>query len=241
MRRASRCPAGTGAGPIRTRVLRAAGADRFYYLVHGRQRRSQRRRSSPTGRSTAFAPAGWRVVDTYGDPRRPGSTIRSSHFEPLSDRYVDRRCGRTDGGARDVGLHRPRSPMRRSTSCRAAQARPDDDTDPGPVPASACSRPDGQIVCTRYEGNRERGLARPATSPTDGRRLPALDDEFERITIVPAAPIERLIVYRPTDARLERHLVLPHRLEAGRARASATAIRTGRSGSGRARASTRAA
>jgi hypothetical protein len=59
---------------------------------------------------------------------------------------------------------------------------------------------EGQTVCTRYEGSRATGW-RALNFTAEGRRLAALDDDFERLTIVPAAPLERLLVFRAPPAR----------------------------------------
>ncbi len=173
--------------------LRRAGADRFYY------------RLSKTGgdavviltsRSLAsFVPEGWRVVDTYGDSSAAAENP-VLQFEAMSARYV-------------VGL-------------RAASTRRDDvDCIDGITNAVLYERPDatataeddvlpllfrlsllateGQTVCTRYEGNREAGW-RGRAFTSDGHALPEFDDADERITIVPAVPIDRLITFRPRPA-----------------------------------------
>lgn len=171
-------------------ALRAAGADRFYYQIHG------------TGGDgvalladrpfASLVPADWRVVDTYGDS---ATTIRNPviQFEALSDRYVvavragtERRGGVDciDGIANATLYERP-----------GRSASTDDDS----VPLFfrlALLAAEGQTVCTRYEGSREAGWQGRSFTP-EGRRLSGLDDEFERITIIPAAPIDSLIVYRP--------------------------------------------
>lgn len=175
-------------------VLRAAGADRFYYLIHG---------SSGDGVAiladrpfASVVPDGWRVVDTYGD----SSTAVDNpviQFEPLSDRYVmavragaERRNG-VDcmSGITNATLYeRP-----------GATERPDD----AQIPLFfrlALIASEGQTVCTRYDGDRAKGW-RGRNFTADGRRLAGLDDDFERITIVPAAPIDRLVVYRAPPAQ----------------------------------------
>jgi hypothetical protein len=48
-----------------------------------------------------------------------------------------------------------------------------------------------QVVCSRYERSGDGWVSR-AFLP-DGRSLPALDDAGERITIVPAAPVDELL------------------------------------------------
>jgi len=169
--------------------LRAAGADRFYYLLH---KTGGDGVAILTERSVAsLAPQGWRVVDTYGD-----SSARVENpvvqFELMSERYVmavragsDRRRGVDciDGITNATLYERPDAP-----------AGPDD----GDVPLLfrlALLAGEGQTICTRYEGSRAAGWRGRYFTP-EGRRLPQLDDEHERITIVPAAPIESLLVYR---------------------------------------------
>lgn len=170
-------------------VLRAAGVDRFYYLIH---RTGGDSVAILTDRAIgSFVPDGWRVVDTYGDSstRVDNGVVQ---FEALSSRYVMAvRAGTT---------------RRRDADCIAgltnatlyerpgATAGDDDDTIPLFFRLGLLAA-EGQTVCTRYEGSRAAGW-RGRNFTTDGRSLPQLDDEAERITIVPAAPIGRLIVYR---------------------------------------------
>lgn len=169
--------------------LRRAGPDRFYYRL---------RRAGGDGvvvltdrPLASFVPAGWRAVDTYGDSaaRVDNPVIQ---FEPLSARYV-------------IGL-RAGSARRGDTDCVDSIAnatlyeRPDVAAGPDDAEVPLYFRltliaGEGQTVCTRYEGDRAAGWRSRAFLP-DGHALPQLDDEGERITIVPAAPIDRLIVYR---------------------------------------------
>jgi hypothetical protein len=175
-------------------VLRAAGADRFYYLIHGAGGDSV---AILTDRPMAsLVPAGWRVVDTYGD-----SSVRVDNpviqFEPLSDRYVmavragSERRGGVDcipGIANATLYERP-----------GRAASPEDHSLPLLFRLGLLAL-ENQIVCTRYEGDRTAGWRGRNFTP-DGRRLPALDDEYERITLVPAAPVDSLIVYRPVPTQ----------------------------------------
>lgn len=174
--------------------LRRAGADRFYYRI-----------SKPSGDSVviltdrplaSFAPAGWRVVDTYGD-----SASRAANpvveFQALSDRSVvglragsDRRgdvdC--IDGIANAVLYERPEA------------QRSDEDATLPLLFRLVLLAGEGQTVCTRYEGNRETGWHGNSFTP-DGHSLPELDEAAERITIIPAAPVERLVTFhRVPDA-----------------------------------------
>jgi len=138
--------------------LRAAGADSHYFSIADRNSRSVGILSSRP--LSAFAPASWRVIDTYGS-----SATRLEHpeigFEMLSHRYA-------------VGL---RANGRRSGSA--------DCTDP-------------IANATLYEipgAPAHEGDDRSFTP--DGHRLPALDEDVETFTIVPAAPIDRLLAFAP--------------------------------------------
>lgn len=168
--------------------LRAAGAERHYFRLQ---------RASGTGiiilseRAIAdFAPAGWRVADTYGSA---AAALDSPfvQFEALSPRYV-------------VGL-RAASYRRGDVDCvdTVANATLYERTD---VPLG---QEDAQIplmfrllllaaedrtVCTRYQGNAREGYRGLAFLP-DGRILPGLNRSEEQITIIPAGPIETLVVY----------------------------------------------
>lgn len=171
-------------------VLRAAGADRFYYLIHG------------TGGDAvallldrplaSLVPADWQVVDTYGDS---ATAVANPviQFDPLSDRYVMavRAGSERRGGVDCIGSIANATLYERP----GAAARPDDPQIPLFFRLALIAA-EGQTVCTRYEGDRASGWRGRNFTP-DGRRLAALDDEFERITIVPAGPIDRLVVYRP--------------------------------------------
>lgn len=173
--------------------LRAAGADRFYYLIH---RTGGDAVAILADRPLAsLVPADWRVVDTYGDSAAPAENA-VIQFDPLSDRYVmavragSERRGGVDcipGIVNATLYERP-----------GAAARPDDDAIPLFFRLGLLAA-EGQTVCTRYEGSRAAGW-HGRNFTTDGRSLPHLDDEFERITIVPAAPVDRLIVYRAPPA-----------------------------------------
>ena len=168
--------------------LRAAGAERHYFRL---ERTSGEGIVILTGRPlSAFAPAGWRVVDSYGSA---AAEIDNPflQFEPLSPRYV-------------VGL-RASSRRQGDTDCVDAVSsailyeRPD-------VPAGQADAQipltfrllllaaEEQVVCTRYQGNAREGYRGLAFLP-DGRTLPSLNRSEERMTIIPAGPIERLVVY----------------------------------------------
>lgn len=175
--------------------LRRAGADHFYYRLSKADGDGV---AILTDRPLAdFAPAEWRVVDTYGD-----SSARVANpvvqFEAMSERYV-------------VGL-RAGSARRGDVDCIDGIANAVLYERPGAAPTSeddtiplffrlVLLAGENETVCTRYEGSREAGWHGRAFT-ADGHSLPELDDEAERITIVPAAPIQRLITFhaRPGPA-----------------------------------------
>lgn len=172
--------------------LRAAGADGHYFRV---------RRSGGdaivilTARPLAsFAPAGWRVADTYGEAAAPIDNP-FVQFEAMSPRYVIGMRGNSErrGDADCVGGIVSATLYERSD-----------------VPATAADAQipllfrllllaaEGQTICTRYDGNRSDGWRGIAFLP-DGRSLPALNEGDDHIEIVPAAPIERLVTHTGTE------------------------------------------
>lgn len=169
--------------------LRRAGADSHYYLIH---RSHGDAVAILTSRPiTAFAPAGWRVIDTYGLSASP-VTNAFVQFEAFSDRYVIAvRAGSTrrgdvdcvDAVANATLYERP-----------GAAANTDDDSVPLFFRLVLLAG-EGQTVCTRYEGDARAGYRSRAFLP-DGHRLPKLDDAEERTTIIPAGAVERLVVHR---------------------------------------------
>ena len=172
-------------------ILRARGTDSHYFAYDDSSGRSI---GILTQRPlTAFAPAGWRVIDTYGS-----SATRLDHpnllFEMLSNRYA-------------VGL-RANSRRVRDADCidpianatlyeiPGAPAQPGDELIPVLFRVLLLAG-EGQVVCARSEGNAESGW-RSRSYTEDGHRLPGLDEEDEVTRIVPAAPIDRLVSFRPT-------------------------------------------
>lgn len=170
--------------------LRAAGADSHYFGIADGSGRSvgilTRRPLSD------FAPAAWRVVDTYGSSatRLENPSIA---FEMLSHRYAVglRANGRR---ARDADCT---DPIANATlyEIPGAPAREGDDMIPVLFRVVLLAA-EGQIVCSRSEGNARTGYRTRAFTP-DGHRLPALDEPDELIRIVPAAPIDQLIAFVP--------------------------------------------
>ncbi len=167
--------------------LRAAGADDHYFLNRGDDGTSV---GILTARPLAdLAPAGWRVVDSFGSAavRLPSPQLDFVH---LSARYV----------------FATRAQFRR---------RGDVDCTPGitnallyEVPGAAAGPNDAQIpimfrmlilamenqeICVRSDGDAAHGYRSRAFLP-DGRPLPALTDEDGLTTIVPAAPLDLLLV-----------------------------------------------
>ncbi|HTU10471.1 MAG TPA: hypothetical protein VMG08_06175 [Allosphingosinicella sp.] len=171
--------------------LRAAGADRHYFAVEGDSGRSI---GILTQRPlTAFAPAGWRVVDTFG-----ASATRLDNpsllFQMLSNRYAIgiRANGRR---VRDADCI---DPIANATLYEIPGAAPTEGDDMMPILFRVIILAgDGQVVCGRSEGDARRGWRIRSFTP-DGHRLPELDDADERMTIVPAGPIERLVTFTPT-------------------------------------------
>ena len=156
-----------GATPTPTCAPR--GAERNY-SDRQRQRRSV---VILTGRPiAAFAPAGWRVVDSYGSA---ASRVDNPHveFEALSPRYVvGTRAGQRRRG--DVEL------LLRITNATCSTSVPDvpagDRMMTSQIPrCSACcsSRVEDQELCIRYHGNAGDGYRGLAFLP-DGRPLPRI-------------------------------------------------------------------
>ena len=167
--------------------LVSAGAERHYFLLSSED--GDRSVVVLTPRRIAdFAPAGWRVVDSYGAAtdavERP-----FVQFSWVSPRYVV--------GTRANGFRRDNV----DCSDRIAHALLYE------LPGTAMSEADdmaqmmfrlgllameGVTTCTRYEGSRAEGWSARPLLP-DGRSLPALEEPAERLTIVPAAPIDTLM------------------------------------------------
>lgn len=166
--------------------LIAAGADRHYFLLSGDGSKTV---MILTARAIAdFAPPDWRVVDSYGAAtdavERP--TIK---FTAISPRYVV--------AARSSGFRRDNI----DCSDRVAHALLFE------LPGETLSEEDemaplmfrlmllageGVTTCTRWQGSRAAGWT-PQQMLPDGRSLPAFAEPGERLTIVPAAPIDELM------------------------------------------------
>jgi hypothetical protein len=168
--------------------LRAAGAERHYFQL---QRPSGRGIIILSDRPVAsFAPAGWRVADTYGSAAQ---TVDNPfvQFEALSPRYVVALRG---GSAR-----RGDADCVDSVANATLYERPDVAAGEADARVPLMFRllllaAENQTVCTRYQGNRAEGYRGLAFLP-DGRSLPRLNESDERITIIPAGPIDRLVTW----------------------------------------------
>jgi len=173
--------------------LRRLGADRFYMLNRGSDGAGV---TILTDRPLGdFAPAGWRIVDSYGSA---GEALRSPQldFQPLSARYVI--GARSDiSRVNDVGCARGFSHAL-LYELPGAPATEGDESIPTFFRMVILALED-QTICVRSDGTAETGYTARFFLP-DGRSLPAFDDPSERITIVPAAPIDRLIEPPPRPA-----------------------------------------
>lgn len=168
--------------------LRAMGADSHFYRIRSTHGDSV---TILTERPiTAFAPASWRAIDSYGSQSaRVDNPIVA--FEALSPRYV-------------VGL-RAGSARRNDADCvdeitnatlyerPGATASEDDEAIPLFFRLVLLAG-EGTTICTRYSGNRETGYRGIPFLP-DGRTLPRLIREDELITIIPAGPIDQLVTF----------------------------------------------
>jgi len=170
--------------------LRRAGAESHYFLNRGDDGTSV---GILTDRPIAdFAPAGWRVVDSFGSAATPLEGAQLD-FVPLSARYVIatrgqfRRRGEIDctPGIANALLY----------EIPGAASGTDDEGIPFMFRMLILAM-DGQEVCVRADGDAAHGY-RSQTFLPDGRLLPELTDNDGLTTIVPAQPIDRLIVPPP--------------------------------------------
>src|ERR1700754_1300234 len=150
-----------GADP--DRALRAAGADSHYFAVDDNSGRSI---GILTDRPlTAFAPAVWRVVDTYGaSSTRLGNP--SLLFEMLSPRYAVglRANGRRVRDADCV------DPIANATLYEIPGAPPREGDEMIPILFRVIMLAgDGQVICTRSEGNAQSGWRHRSFTETGHR------------------------------------------------------------------------
>ena len=172
--------------------LLALGADRHFFVI-----RSDLGHSViilTDRRIAGFAPADWRIVDSYGSAvdavDRP-----FLQFSWLSPRYVI--ATRSNGFRRNAVDCTDRTSHALLYQVPGDEMTEEDEEVPILFRLGMLASED-QTFCTRYDGDRARGWRMRAFLP-DGRTLPALDRPQDLLTIVPAAPLETLMV-RPASA-----------------------------------------
>ena len=174
--------------------LRARGED-WYFLNRGSDGTSV---GIITQRALAdFAPADWRIVDSYGtlDEALPSPQLDFVH---LSERYVMgsrtqfERRGDVDCTSGFSGALLYEVP--------GAPERPEDETMQIMWRLLILAL-EGQEICVRTEGDAASGYRGRMFTP-DGTELPELSDPDGVTLIVPAAPIERLLVPPPPQGDL---------------------------------------
>lgn len=169
--------------------VRAMGADRYYLLSRTPEDDSV---TILTDRPIAdFAPTDWQAVDSYGAHRDLDGDV-NVEFTPYSHRYVL---------AVRVVIRRERDADCSTNIEHAmlyeipdAESDPEDETIPILFRMLILALED-QTLCVRFDGDRLRGYRARSFLP-DGTSLPELDRADELMTIVPAAPVDRLIAYR---------------------------------------------
>jgi hypothetical protein len=170
--------------------LRALGADSHYFITRGETGVGV---SILTDRPIAdFAPRSWRIADSYG---AAGERLEAPQvdFVPVSDRYV--MATRSHSWRQnDAGCFRNLSHAL-LYEVPGAPSRPDDETVPMMFRMFILAMED-QTICVRSDGDRAHGWRSRFFLP-DGRLLPALTNADDLTTIVPAAPVETLIVVAP--------------------------------------------
>jgi hypothetical protein len=134
-----------------------------------------------------FTPAGWRIADSYGT----GAAALDNpfvQFGHLTPRYVLA----VRAGSRRVGAADCSDPVSHAIlyEVPGAPESPQDE-DMLLFFRIAILAGENQVVCTRYD--RDGAAYRLRAFLPDGRSLPQLDDEGERLRIVPAAPLESLL------------------------------------------------
>ena len=189
LRRGERVAAWDRGGDNPDAELRARGTDRFYFLNRSDEGTSV---GIITNRSFAdFAPSSWRIVDSYGSSREnlPSPQL---DFIAVSARYViGTRTQFTRRGDVDCT---PGTSSALLYEVPDAPASPNDETVPMMFRLLNLAM-EGQEVCVRSDGDGTRGYRSRVFLP-DGTELPELTDDGVT-TIVPAAPIDRLIVPPP--------------------------------------------
>ncbi|HEX8193593.1 MAG TPA: hypothetical protein VF552_11915 [Allosphingosinicella sp.] len=134
-----------------------------------------------------FAPAAWRIADSYGTS---GAALDNPfvQFGSLSARYVIA----MRAGSRRVGTADCSDPVSHAIlyEVPGAPAGPDDE-DMLLFFRIAILAGEDQVVCTRYD--QDGAAYRLRAFLPDGRSLPQLDDDGERLRIVPAGRLETLL------------------------------------------------
>ncbi len=166
--------------------LRSAGAERHYFRLNSDEGPSvvmlTRR---PIG---DFAPAEWRIVDSYGSSRTELANP-FVQFTSLTPRYVIA----ARANSRRVASVDCSDPVENAILYEVPGAT--DSSDDEEIPfffRIGLLAAEGQVVCSRYDRDGE-GYRVRAFLP-DGRSLPQLDDPGERLTILPAAPLDALLL-----------------------------------------------
>lgn len=136
-----------------------------------------------------FAPAEWRIVDSYGSAAEPveAPTVQ---FSWMSPRYV---IGTRGGGFRRDTIDCGTGVAHALLYEVPGEAMTEEDEMALLMFRLALLAREGVTTCTRWEGNRAAGWTGRSMLP-DGRSLPGLQGEGEeRLTIVPIAPIAELM------------------------------------------------
>jgi|GEM_PF-1565325 len=167
--------------------LRRLGAEDHYFVT-----RSEEEGTTvgimTTRRIADFAPGNWRIVDSYGSAV-DSLDNPSIDFVRLSPRYVI--ASRGNVVRRDNIQCSDRIGHAYLYEVPGAPASENDDMAPLFFRIALLAQ-EGQTICSRYEGDAQSGWRLQVLLP-DGRSLPQLTDASERLTIVEAAPIDRLL------------------------------------------------
>ncbi|HEX8526585.1 hypothetical protein [Allosphingosinicella sp.] len=192
--------------------LKTLGADRNFFVIRSDLGHSVIILSDR--RIASFAPADWRIADSYGSAvdavEKP-----FIQFSWLSPRYVI--ATRANGFRRNGVDCTDRTTHALLYEVPGEEMTEEDEQVPILFRLGLLATEE-QTFCTRYEGDRSRGWRMRAFLP-DGHRLPALDRPQDLLTIVPAGPLDTLMV-RPAPAAASA--------AAASAPASAKATRTAR-------------
>ncbi|MFN3388214.1 MAG: hypothetical protein ACK40O_04735 [Allosphingosinicella sp.] len=172
-------------------ALRAKGADRFYFLESEGGKRNVG--IVTERRITDFAPARWRVLDSYGSPVAYAENP-SVGFTALGTRHF---IGMRQDGYRENGIDCSRK-FTHALLFEDPEA-PADDTDTQSAIGLfriAIMAMEGQTICARSDGDAEAGWNVRYLLP-DGRALPVMNDPPTHLAIVPAAPVDTLVRSAP--------------------------------------------